>query len=216
MKRNEPSAYESPSPPDRRAIWRVLGASVFFLIVGLGIIYAYFALIQPPTAGLRTDAALPPLLPAERTEPNRVQLFFATTGGRLAAEIREIEPTDSLHNRVAVLLEHLLRGPRTPTLQSPIPRGVRINAIYITTGSLVLDLSSELRTQLRDGVLAELLCVHSIVNTLLLNCPDLESVTLLIDGRPVDTLRGNVDLSAPLVENLALIAGDRRRGANAP
>jgi spore germination protein GerM len=199
---------------DRRAIWRVAGAASFFLIVGLGILYAYFALTQPPTAGLRTGTDPLPLLPADRTEPNRIKLFFTAAGVRLVPEMREIEPTDSLRDRSEAVLTDLLRGPRSRTLRSPIPRGVKVRGLYVTTGSLVLDLSGELRSGLTGGVSAELLCIYSIVNTLLLNCPDFETVTLLVDGRPVETLLGYLDLSEPLVENLALIASEPdHRGA---
>ena len=51
----------------------------------------------------------------------------------------------------------------------------------------------------------ELLTVFTIVNAIITNLPDVQSVQLLIDGREVDTLAGHVDLRRPLRKNDSLI-----------
>jgi hypothetical protein len=47
--------------------------------------------------------------------------------------------------------------------------------------------------------------VYSIVNSLIQNCPELKTVQILVKGRPIENVPGALDLSAPLVANLALI-----------
>ena len=47
--------------------------------------------------------------------------------------------------------------------------------------------------------------VFSVVNSLVLNMPDVDAVKILIDGREETTLVGHVDLRYPLTANMLLI-----------
>jgi len=166
--------------------------------------------------GLETLDALPPAAPIQQVAPNRVRIFFTADGVLLSPEIQEIGRSPSTHERAAAILQALLRKPRSSTLRSPIPRGVSVRGLYVADGCATVDFSAELRDGLRAGSSAETLCVYSIVNSLLLNCSELKTVTFLIEGRPVETLLGYLDLSAPLVENLALLAEEKNPGDSMP
>lgn len=187
-------------------IRRVIGISALFLAVGLGVMYLYSLVPDRSMVGLETVESLPPDLPIEQVAPNRVRLLFTADGATLTTEMHEIAPAESLYERVHTVIDLLLQGPRSRRLRSPIPREAVVRGLYLTTGSAVLDLSAGFRDGLRGGASAEMLCVYSLVNTLLLNCPDLGTVTILIEGQPVDTLLGYLDLNAPLVENLTLMS----------
>jgi hypothetical protein len=205
-----------PIPPraaDRRVIWRVAGVSLLFLVVGLGLMYFLFILKGRATVGLENLGDLPPTVPPAQAEPNRVRLLFTANGALLSPEMNEISRSPTPYDRATAILQALLRGPRSSALRSPIPRGVKLRGLYISDGSATVDFTAELRDGLHGNASAEVLCVYSIVNTLLLNCSNFKNVTLLIEGRPVDTLQGYLDLSRPLVENLAVMAPEERREA---
>ena len=57
---------------------------------------------------------------------------------------------------------------------------------------------------LRGGVDAEMLAVYAVVNSLLYNLENADSVQILIDGAKVPTLGGNIDLDAPLIANTSV------------
>ncbi len=47
---------------------------------------------------------------------------------------------------------------------------------------------------------------YAVVNSILLNCPELDTVQLLFGGHEVKTLTGHLDLSRPLALNKGFIA----------
>lgn len=205
---------ENGGVPRGRFLWRVLAVSLFFLAVGLGAMWLYFVFLAGgDTVGLETLEPPPPLLPAEQLISNRVKLFFASPEGLLAPEIRELPRADSTYDRVRQIVEALLQGPRSRRVRSQFPRKADLLGLYLTTGTVVLDLSSDWQSGM-DGVVAELLRVYGLVNSILLNCPELQAVVILVEGRPVETLGGYVDVASPLVENLALIAPSGRSSAS--
>ena len=216
MTKSERAPGDSASVADRRYIWRVIAAAFFFLVVGLGAMWFHFILRERATVGLETLAPLPPALSMKQIVPNRVRLFFTSDGALLSAEMREIAPSISTYERVSAIVQVLLSGPRSSVLRSPIPDSVKIRALYVANESVTIDFSAELCDKLHGGASVEMLCLYSIVNTVLLNCPDLKTVTILIEARPVETLLGYLDLGGPLVENLALVAPEKERSDSIP
>jgi hypothetical protein len=55
------------------------------------------------------------------------------------------------------------------------------------------------------GVRSELLTVYAVVNTLILNLPEVSAVKILIEGREVSTLAGHIALEDPLNADMLLI-----------
>jgi hypothetical protein len=210
---------ETPSPPVNsvegsrsRAPWRVIVASFFFLVVGLGGMWVYYTLKEGTAVGLGALEPLPLAAPIESLAPNRVRLFYTSDGALLAPEMQEIARSASTYERASAILQALVRGPRSSAFRSPLPRGVKVRGLYVADGAATVDFSAELRNGLHGGSSAELLCVYSLVNSLLLNCSDLRSVAVLVEGQPVETLSGYLDLSVPLVENLTLLASEPNPG----
>jgi hypothetical protein len=44
----------------------------------------------------------------------------------------------------------------------------------------------------------------SLIQSLTMNIPDIKRVTILIDGKEVETLAGHIDLSQPITPDMAL------------
>ena len=55
--------------------------------------------------------------------------------------------------------------------------------------------------------MTEMLAVYAIVNSVVLNVPEISAVGILINGGPLETLNGHVDLRRPLLADSSLILG---------
>jgi hypothetical protein len=86
-----------------------------------------------------------------------------------------------------------------------LPGKTVIRAAYILDGIVWIDLSKDFQQPKNPSPLAERLTVYALVDTFLLNAPDLLGVRILVEGQPVSTAWGWLDLSAPLGINLSLI-----------
>ncbi len=138
------------------------------------------------------------------------QLMFPGPGNMLHTETRELDEASDEEERLRRLVEALLEGPQTEGLFRPFPEGIELASILIATdGTAIVDLaSSEGGPPPSSGSTEELLAVYSLVNTVLLDAPDLRRVALLWNGQHRPTLAGHVDLTRPLGLARQLIAGE--------
>jgi spore germination protein GerM len=87
-----------------------------------------------------------------------------------------------------------------------IPQNTEIRAIYVTQECICyVDLTSKIADQHPGGIKSELLTVYSIVNSVVLNVPEVEAVKILINGSESTTLAGHIDLQVPVKANMLLI-----------
>lgn len=138
----------------------------------------------------------------ERTSrPTRqIIVYFADQRGEhLVPEIFEV--TTTAVARAAV--ERLIAGPEQVGHKPTIPSGTRLLDLDIDGPIALVNFSREFETG-SGGSTGELLTVFSVANTLT-EFGSIESVRLLVEGRPIDTLAGHVDLSEPIGRAPALI-----------
>ena len=142
------------------------------------------------------------------TEPQRsvVHLYFADRDYNfLMSEQRVLRHTNDPIGFAEAIIDALIDGPRKQLLPS-IPAGTDLRAIYITTdGICYVDLSETVREKHPGGCNLELLTIYSIVNSLILNLPEIEKVKILVNGNEAKTLAGHCDLELPLQANMLLI-----------
>ena len=145
--------------------------------------------------------------PGIRLEPNQVGLYFTTDGKSLTPHIVELEDTLNVYERTRMIIENLLEGPTIGMYESPIPKEIDLRALYIKRDMAILDLSGPLLEHVKDGILPQMLCVYSIVNSVILNSADkIKSVRILVEGKRIASLNGGLDIERPLMENVALIS----------
>jgi hypothetical protein len=65
-------------------------------------------------------------------------------------------------------------------------------------GTAVIDFSRDLVSSHPGGSSSELLTVYGLANSLAANFPHIRQVRILVDGEPVESLKGHVDLSRPV------------------
>lgn len=124
----------------------------------------------------------------------QVVLYFADAAGELQAETRHIVKVEGI---ARATIAELINGPQSQTLSPTLPGGVELKDIDISGGICTVDFSAELKDHLGSGSSAEELAVWSIVDTLC-QFDTVNSVKILVEGRELQTLNGQVDISATL------------------
>jgi len=140
------------------------------------------------------------------TKTSAIHLYFAGRNNYfLMAEQRVIlhpdDPTDLAH----AIVNALIKGPQKRLVKT-IPADTRLRALYIIPdGTCYVDLSPAVRENHPGGSKSELLTIYSVVNSLVLNVPEIERVQILIDGNETPTLAGHIDLQLPVKANMLLV-----------
>jgi spore germination protein GerM len=178
----------------RLSLW---GALVVLLFV-IGLVIGYLKTTEPS----RTE---PVALETEPQPTREVILYFASADGQtLIAENRSIEecPTDDdcLRHTVAALIA----GPQSD-LVPILPAQVVLRGVLSADSLVNVDFSQELVSAHPGGTQSELLTIYGLANTLSVNFPHLRQVRILVEGAPVATLKGHVDLRQPVNPDFSLV-----------
>ena len=144
-------------------------------------------------------------LPTPTPAPEqRVILLFVGADGMLHPELRSVPLPEEVHERIRVVMDELLAGPRS-RLASPVPYEASLEALFVDSmGRAYVDLTAPPNPL--SGSSTELMLAYGVVNSIILNCPEISAVQILFGGHEVDTLTGHLDLSRPLVLNKRFIA----------
>lgn len=135
-------------------------------------------------------------------------LYFPGSGGRLYAERREVAAGGRIEEQITILVNELLRGPEGASLYPPLPSGVEVAGVHLLAdGVAYIDLTPPAEPgALSWGSKREILAVYSLVDTIVLNFPEVEAVILLWNGQQQPTFAGHLDTTRPLVANRSLLA----------
>ncbi|MCW8984445.1 MAG: GerMN domain-containing protein [Thermoanaerobaculales bacterium] len=146
-------------------------------------------------------------LPTPTPAPEqRVILLFAGRDGMLHPELRSVPLPEEVHERIRIVMDELLAGPKSATrLSPPVPYQASLQAVFVDQhGNAYVDLTAP--PQPLTGSSTELMLAYGVINSIILNCPEVSAVQILFGGHEVDTLTGHLDLSRPLVLNKRFIA----------
>ncbi len=182
---------------------RLLGIwGITLIIVGIGLVVTFYLISQSKQPAMPLP---PPPLPAaarpQATPPSQnVNLFLLESDTFKLVPVKvdlRLFPGDikRLKQIVTALIEAV-----PPRFRNPIPRGTLVHEVYIDNqGTAYLDFSQHLSEGHIGGTHAEFLTVTAILKTVFDAFPaDIKQVQFLIDGNPVETLAGHVNLSQPL------------------
>ena len=188
-------ASAQPAPGRRRRGARVLGLVLGGLILA---VLAWAAWRWSVRSG-EVTVVDPAVSDTAGTGFRSARLWFvARSGDSLVSEPREVIEQTGLHERVAALLDELVRGPTGEGL-TLLPPGTTLRHAYLDDrGLLTLDLSGAFRSGFRGGAGAEELAVAALVRTLGDNLPEARRVTIVCEGAPLVSLGGHLPLDRPL------------------
>jgi hypothetical protein len=156
-----------------------------------------------PEESVDEDSSVTPL------PRNAVEVYFPSAlENGLVGEFREIFATTTPGDRAKQIIADLISGPTSPEALRALPPDVRLRqAFVLDTGVAYLDFNAALAESIGGGSMEELLAVYSIVDSVVLNIPEIRRVGILVNGRPLETLNGHVDLRRPLPADSSLILG---------
>jgi spore germination protein GerM len=97
------------------------------------------------------------------------------------------------------LFDELCKGPTISGAVSGLPPRTRLLTVFFDRSGrhVVLDFSAELVTEHTGGSASEVATLTSILRTVALNFPELQTCRILVDGSEVETLAGHIGLDAP-------------------
>jgi spore germination protein GerM len=188
------------------------GAKILMLIL-LGVLAAgaiYLRVltrriaVQPPEPGeevARTRLSEAALQAAAGPSQTATLYFPSYEQGALVAERRTVTWAESDTDRIRQVLLAQIEGSHQGASRA-LPSTASIRAVFLAAdGTVYLDLSSEMLSDIKPGIASECLTVYAIVDSLAVNIPAVKRVKILVEGREVDTLSGHADVKDCFVPN---------------
>jgi spore germination protein GerM len=140
--------------------------------------------------------------------------FPSSAADALVGEPGEIFSTTDPGARAKQIVTALLAGPQTVDAMPALPPETTLRQVYVLDdGTAWIDFSSQIRRGLGGGSSDERLAVYSVVDSVAFNVPEIGRVGILVDGNPVETLNGHLDLRRPLLPDRSLLTGPGIVGA---
>jgi spore germination protein GerM len=148
----------------------------------------------------------PAVSPAVVEEPRSLReilLYFAAAdGSHLTTETRQIDCFDD-EQCLPATVQALIDGPQGELI-AILPAQAEVRGIRVEQATATVDFSRALISHHPGGSMAELFSVVGLANTLVVNFPHIRQVRLLVEGQPLETLKGHVDLREPLAADFHL------------
>jgi germination protein M len=144
------------------------------------------------------------LLPQLQTPPPaekiRATLFFPfRDDGMLRPEERDVEKPVDAAGFARELIREEIAGPKDPSLVAALPEKFSLRNVFVPgNGQIVVDFNVDPAWARTAGSGDELTAVGAIVDTLLQNLAQTDRVRILVNGNPVETLAGHIDVSHAL------------------
>ena len=175
------------------------------LVIALGIVVLWWSQRDEPVAPSQLLAPETPELEADET---LAEYYFPGSGGRLFVEQRILPASEGLEEHLSSLLEAYLSGPEAQDLYPAFPPEVSLGHTNVTDeGVAFIDLTiTGQSTNLPWGSKQEMLAVYGLVDTVLLNLPEIQGVILLRNGEQRSTFGGHLDTTRLLLANHDLVA----------
>ena len=186
----------------RRIIYVVFG----FMAISTGIAVVVYWLYQAKPVPATDRNRLAPTIDTRQQQTSVAHLYFADKDSLfLIAERRVLRHPEGPTNFSRKIVEALIEGPSGGYTRT-MPQNTTLRAVYITEdGICYVDISAEIKENHPGGVQSELLTLYSLVNSLILNIPEIKAVKILIDGHESMTLAGHIDVQDPIRANMLLI-----------
>jgi germination protein M len=165
------------------------------------------AVVRPrESAPLKVSPRLGAPPPAEKI---RVTLFFPhRDDGLLRPEERDVEKPADSPGFARELMREEIAGPKDASLSAALPAKLSLRNVFVPgDGQVVVDFNVDPAWARSAGSAEELAAVGAIVDTLLQNLAQTDRVRILVNGNPVETLAGHVDLSRPLPAIRDIVGG---------
>ena len=145
----------------------------------------------------------PPASPAAEEKPSKITLYFSDKqANNLVAEEREVVVKDNSFAETVV--KELIKGPQNKDLVKTIPVESKLLSLTVSEGVAKVNFSREFQTKHWGGSTGESMTVYSVVDSLT-ELKGINKVQFLIEGQPIESLAGHLDLTQPIEPDKDLI-----------
>jgi spore germination protein GerM len=184
---------------------RTILAVIGILFVGGAVCLIFQNAYAQGAQSYRTNSLARPAGPTQ-SKKSAAHLYFSDRDNYyLMSEQRVVIHAGDPVGYARSIVEALIKGPQNSLVRT-IAADTELRAIYIIRdGTCYVDLAQAAGTHHPGGCNSELLTIYSVVNSLILNVPEIKRVKLLIDGNEAQTLAGHIDLEFPFDANMLLI-----------
>ena len=132
-----------------------------------------------------------------------VNVYYPRSDGTGLVAVRRTVSTEN-DDKYTAAMKSLLTGTKEKGQTNVFPKKAKLRSVVVKDGIATVDFSKELQTNFSGGSTGEEMLIGSIVNTLT-DFPEVQKVSILIDGSAVETLSGHMDLSEPLTRMTELL-----------
>ncbi|MBT8349704.1 MAG: GerMN domain-containing protein [Deltaproteobacteria bacterium] len=176
--------------------------SVFSILFGC---FTFPSFLLLPAMSAEPDTSSVPVT-VTHSEKTMMHLYFANKDNSfLIAEKKLLERFDDPAQMGKLIIESLIKGPKEKLMRTISP-DAGLRALFVTKDKTAyVDLTQAAREKHPGGCKSEMITIYSIVNSLVLNIPEIDTVKILIDGRESMTLAGHIDLRFPLKADMLLV-----------
>lgn len=187
----------------------ILKRYIFFLVfvlIGGAVALGVFFIRSADTPVVEAPGEIPRPANMKPSQTTLTHLYFSDKESQyLIAEERTLKHPENPAFFARSIVEALIKGPQRGLIRT-IPADTTVRAIYVTPeGICYVDLNSNIADKHPGGIKSELFSIYSIVNSVVLNVPEVEAVKILINGDEAETLAGHIDLQVPVKANMLLI-----------
>ncbi len=166
--------------------------------------------IQPSAADTAPNENTPPVQvdAGIRAELEITAYYLHPELDYLVPVKRTIFSTDNPIVRIKQIVEVLSIPPDPDEGLVLWPSAIYLREVYMVEGHVLIDFDSATFERMSSGTSRELFMVYSLVDTLYKNIETCTGVRILVDGRPRDTLLGQVDIENVLHQRVSIILQD--------
>lgn len=183
---------------------------IFFLTIFIGFFFfsrMYFG-VEDQIINISTRSTGEPVLIEASGVEDVVVLLYSMDGFYLEKEQLKIALSSEAHQRRMEIIRLFLNGPYNKRFQEFYSSDVEVKSIFVQEGILILNLSENFLEKFNNASLnMTVVQLYSLINTLLVNMPEMEGVQILIEGTPRQSLNDWIDISVPLIMNQSIIRG---------
>jgi len=123
--------------------------------------------------------------------------FYDKQANELVFEKRVIPKYRNLTEKIKRLIEEVIKGPKSETLERVVDPNTKVISIDIDKDRAIVSFSKDIKNRVLDGVSGEAASLYSIVNTIIGNS-SLRSVDILIENKRENFYWDSISISSPL------------------
>jgi spore germination protein GerM len=183
---------------------KLLGRQLLPWFILIAILFVVGLVVGTLQTGEEPEEVVP-AVDAPPSVAREVILYFSSGDGQtLLAESRQITGCELDEDCLSETVRALIAGPSAEMVPI-LPARTTLRNLTVDGSLVTVDFSRDLIDAHPGGTQSELLTVYGLTDTLTVNFPHLRQVQILVEGAPVATLKGHVDLRRPVYPDFSFV-----------